>query len=124
MYIANDDTNRAFQLTFLTRPLNDMGLPHVFEHATMYGSEKYPSKTMFFNASYQTYNTYMNAYTTDAMTCYPVASLSEAQLLKLADFYTDLCLNPDIMTKESIYRTEASIKPRPGITRWLTKRRL
>ena len=40
MYIANEDTNRAFQLTFLTRPLDDTGLPHVFEHATLYGSEK------------------------------------------------------------------------------------
>ncbi len=107
IYAANDDTNRAFQLTFLTRPLNDMGLPHVFEHATLYGSEKYPSKTLFFNMMYQTYNTYINAYTTDAMTGYPLASLSEAQLLKLADWYTDSCLHPNIMTDESIYRTQA-----------------
>jgi len=107
IYAANEDTNRAFQLTFLTRPLNDMGLPHVFEHATLYGSEKYPSKTLLFNMMYQTYNTYINAYTTDAMTCYPVASLSEAQLLKLADWYTDSCLHPNIMTDESIYRTQA-----------------
>ena len=107
LYIANEDTNRAFQLTFLTRPLNDMGLPHVFEHATLYGSEKYPSKSLFFNASYQTYNTYMNAYTMDAMTGFPVASLSEAQLLRLADWYTDSCLHPNIMTDESIYKTQA-----------------
>ena len=107
LYVANGDTNRAFQLTFLTRPLNDMGLPHVFEHATLYGSEKYPSKTLLFNMMYQSYNTYINAYTTDAMTCYPVASLSEAQLLRLADWYTDSCLHPNIMTDESIYRTQA-----------------
>ena len=49
LYIANGDTNRAFQLSFLTRPLDDTGLPHVFEHATLYGSEKYPSKTLLFN---------------------------------------------------------------------------
>ena len=107
LYVANDDTNRAFQLTFPTRMSNDKGLPHVFEHATLSGSEKYPSDDLWFNASMQTYNTYMNAYTTDAMTCYPIASLSEAQLLKLADFYTDSCLHPNIMTDESIYRTEA-----------------
>lgn len=107
LYIANDDTNRAFQLTFPTRMTNDKGLPHVFEHATLSGSEKYPSTALWFNASMQTYNTYMNAYTTDAMTCYPIASLSEAQLLKLADFYTDSCLHPNIMTDDSIYRTEA-----------------
>ena len=107
LYIANEDNNRVFQLTFLTRMENDKGIPHVFEHGTLSGSAKYPSTSLWMNVAYQTYNTYMNAYTTDAMTCYPVASLSEAQLLKLADMYTDMCLNPDIMKKESIYRTEA-----------------
>lgn len=106
-YVVNDDTNRVFQLTFATRPIDNTGLPHVFEHATLSGSEKYPSAALFMNLSYQTYNTYMNAYTTDAMTCYPIASLSEAQLLKYADYYTDSCLHPSILTDESIYRTEA-----------------
>ena len=107
LYIANNDTNRAFQLTFITRMADDKGLPHVFEHGTLSGSKKYPSTALWFNASMQTYNTYMNAYTTDAMTGYPIASLSEAQLLKLADMYTDMCLNPIIMEDESIFRTEA-----------------
>ena len=106
-YIANADTNRAFQLTFKTRPLDDTGLPHVFEHATLSGSDKYPSTALWMNLLYQTYNTYMNAYTTDAMTSYPIASLSEAQLLKLADYYTDSCLHPSVLKDESIYRTEA-----------------
>ena len=107
MYIANADTNRVFDLTFLTRPIDNTGLPHVFEHATLGGSEKYPSKSLFFNLSYQTYNTFMNAMTMSMLTTYPVASLSEAQLLKYADFYTDSCLHPMIMTDESIYREEA-----------------
>ena len=89
MYIANEDTNRVFDLTFLTRPTDNTGLPHVFEHSTLDGSEKYPSKALFFNLSYQTYNTYMNAFTMDRITSYPIASLSEAQLLKYADYYTD-----------------------------------
>ncbi len=107
VYIANEDTNRVFDLTFLTRPLDDTGLPHVFEHATLSGSEKYPSDSLFFNLSYQTYNTYMNASTYSVMTTYPVASLSEAQLLKYADFYTDSCLHPMILENEDIFRTEA-----------------
>ncbi len=106
-WIANDDTNRVFQLTFPTRPSDNTGLPHVFEHATTYGSEKYPATSMFFNASYQTYQTYMNAYTTDAMTCYPLASLSEEQLLALADYYLDSCFHPLIMQNESIFRSQA-----------------
>lgn len=106
-YVANESTNRVFQLSFATRPIDNTGLPHVFEHATLNGSEKYPSTALFMNLIYQTYNTYMNAYTTDAMTCYPIASLSEKQLLKYADYYTDSCLHPMILTDESIYRTEA-----------------
>ena len=107
LWIANDDINRGFVISFPTRPSDDTGLPHIFEHATMFGSEKYPSSAMFFGLSYQTYNTYMNAQTTDAMTQYPVASLSEEQLLALADYYVDSCFHPMIMTDESIFRTQA-----------------
>ena len=107
MYIANNDTNRVFDLTFFTRAIDNTGLPHVFEHSTLDGSAKYPSKALFFNLSSQTYNTYMNASTSTLMTTYPVASLSEAQLLKYADFYTDSCFNPSIMEDESIFREEA-----------------
>ncbi len=107
MYIANEDTNRVFDLTFLTRPTDNTGLPHIFEHSTLDGSKKYPSKALWFNLSYQTYNTFMNAMTYSVMTTYPVASLSEAQLLKYADLYTDSCLNPTIMEDESIFREEA-----------------
>ena len=107
MYIANNDTNRVFDLTFFTRAIDNTGLPHVFEHATLNGSEKYPSTALFFNLSFQTYNTFMNAMTYPLMTTYPVASLSEEQLLKYADFYTDSCLHPSILEDESIYREEA-----------------
>ena len=106
-YIANDDTNRAFDLTFFTEPIDNTGLPHVFEHATIQGSEKYPGEQMFFNLNYQTYNTFLNAMTGQWYTSYPIASLSEAQLLKLAEFYTDACFNPIIMENERIFRTEA-----------------
>ena len=106
-YIANDDTNRAFDLTFFTRAIDNTGLPHVFEHATLSGSEKYPSDKLTFNLMYQTYNTFLNAMTFQNMTTYPVASLSEEQLLRYADYYTDSCLHPCIMTDESIYRREA-----------------
>ena len=106
-YIANDDTNRAFDLIFFTEAIDNTGLPHVFEHATIQGSEKYPGEQMYFNLSYQTYNTFMNAMTRQWYTSYPIASLSEAQLLKLAEFYTDACFNPIIMENERIFRTEA-----------------
>ena len=107
MYVANNDTNRVFDLTFFTRAVDNTGIPHVFEHSTLDGSEKYPSKSLFFNLSYQTYNTFMNAMTGALYTTYPVASLSEEQLLKYADYYTDSCLHPLILEDESIFREEA-----------------
>ena len=107
LVIANDDTNRFFDLTFLTEAVDSTGLPHIFEHATLGGSRKYPGKSFFFNLIYQTYNTFINAMTSDLMTTYPVASLSEAQLLRLADVYTDSCLHPLVMEDESIFREEA-----------------
>ena len=106
-YIANDDTNRAFNLSFFTEAIDNTGLPHVFEHATIQGSEKYPGEQMYYGLSYQTYNTFMNAMTEQWFTTYPIASLSEAQLLKLAEFYTDGCFYPVIMQNERIFRTEA-----------------
>ena len=107
MYIANDDMNRYFALTFGTQPIDDTGLPHVFEHATLSGSERYPSADLFMNLSYQSYNTLMNAYTMDRMTMFPLGSMSQDQLLALADYYIDSCYHPMIMKDESIYRTEA-----------------
>ena len=106
-YVANADTNRAFQIVFPTRPLDNTGLPHVFEHATLFGSDKYPATSLYFNVAYQTYNTYINAHTTDACTWYPLASLSEEQLLHLADYYIDACFHPLIMHDESIFKTQA-----------------
>lgn len=106
LYLANDDTNRVFEITFKTPAESDMGVPHVFEHATLGGSEKYPSKELFFNLSYQTYNTYMNAATYSHMTTYPVASLSEDQLFMYADFYVDSCFHPMIHSDVSIFEEE------------------
>ncbi len=106
-YIANDDVNRAFDLTFFTEAVDNSGLPHVFEHATTSGSKKYPSSALWFNLEYQTYNTFMNAVTAKRFTSYPCASLSEAQLLKYADYFTDSCFNPTLMENDQVFRTEA-----------------
>ena len=107
LYIANNDTNRVFDLTFFTHAHDNSGVPHVFEHAALKGSDKYPASSLFFNLLYQTYNTYMNAETGPNYTSYPVSSLSEAQLLRYADFYTDSCLHPRVLEDESIFREEA-----------------
>ena len=107
LYIANDDTNRFFDIAFHTPTEQDTGVPHVFEHAVTDGSEKYPSKELWFNLVYQTYNTYMNAHTGSDVTFYPVGSLSEDQLLALAGFYTDFVFKPSVLEDKSIFDEEA-----------------
>ena len=77
LYLASEDTNRSFDITFRTPALDDKGKPHVFEHITICGSQKYPDANLFFPFTNQTYNTYANAFTYHGMTSYPVASLSE-----------------------------------------------
>ena len=107
MFVNNSDTNRTFQIAFRTPTYTDKGIAHVLEHSVLGGSTKYPSRGLFTSLSTQTYNTYMNAYTANYMTAYPVASLSESQLLKFVDFYTDSVFNPMILEDEDIFREEA-----------------
>ncbi len=106
-FVNNDDTNKCFMLEFDTPVCNNKGTAHVFEHAAANGSVKYPSRSLMNAISSRSYVTYANAMTADECTLYPVASLSEEQLLKMADYYTDLCFEPSILTDEDIFRSEA-----------------
>ena len=105
--IKNDDPNKCFMLEFGTRAYDNKGTPHVFEHAVTNGSKKYPSRSLTLALYNRSYLTYGNASTSDRCTCYPIASLSEEQLLKFADYYTDICFEPLILENEDIFKTEA-----------------
>ncbi|MDO5398915.1 MAG: stalk domain-containing protein [bacterium] len=105
MYIANEDTNRTFDIAFRT-PAQDNGISHVFEHSTLGGSKKYPTE-LFFYVSSQTVSTYLNAFTMNRATAYPIASISDEQLLRLADYYLDGVFNPLILSDKSIFEREA-----------------
>ena len=107
VWIKNDDTNRAFNLCFNTRSYDDVGLPHIFEHSCLAGSEKYPSSNLFFQMGAQTYNTYMNAQTYPLFTCYPMSSLSEEQLFASLDVYMNGVFHPVVLTEENELRREA-----------------
>ncbi|MBR6158809.1 MAG: insulinase family protein [Lachnospiraceae bacterium] len=105
--IQNDDPNRFFMLEFDTKAENNKGTAHVLEHSIMSGSAKYPSRSLAGALSSRAYLTYMNAFTKNASTSFPVASLSEKQLLKMAQYYTDLCFDPMILRDEDIFSSEA-----------------
>ena len=107
VYFKNNDTNRAFNLAFQTRSYDDVGLPHIFEHSCLAGSQKYPSSNLFFQMGAQTYNTFMNAMTYQNFTCYPMGSLSEEQLFANLDVYVNGVFHPIVLTEQNDLKREA-----------------
>lgn len=107
LYFATDAVERSFSIAFRTPTPNDKGLPHVFEHSTLSGSEKYPDPSLFFSMISQTYNTFLNAETHSNFTIYPCASLSEDQLYKFVDYDMAGVFYPMIMTDEHAMMREA-----------------
>ena len=107
VWFKNNDTNRAFNLAFQTRSYDDVGLPHIFEHSCLAGSNKYPSSNLFFQMGAQTYNTFMNALTYQNFTCYPMGSLSEEQLFTSLDVYMNGVFDPIVLTQENDLKREA-----------------
>ena len=107
VWLKNKDTNRAFNLAFQTRSYDDVGLPHIFEHSCLAGSNKYPSSNLTFQMGAQTYNTFQNALTYQLFTCYPIASLSEDQLFASLDVYMNGIFDPIVLTQENDLKREA-----------------
>ena len=46
LHIARDDKNNVFSVGFKTNPPDDTGVPHILEHTTLCGSQKYAPMTM------------------------------------------------------------------------------
>ena len=107
LYIQNDDKELAFNIIYRTPYLDETDVNHVFEHAILASSKKYPSKDIFFDIVNKTYNTYINASTAGVTTSYPVASQSQEQLKKLADVYLSCMTGSDFLTNENLFKREA-----------------
>ena len=41
LHIAREDKNNVFSVGFKTNPPDDTGVPHILEHTTLCGSQKY-----------------------------------------------------------------------------------
>ncbi|KAG5187802.1 Metalloenzyme, LuxS/M16 peptidase-like protein [Tribonema minus] len=92
--VVADDDNKLFGVGFRTPPENDAGAPHVFEHATLSGSTKYPLKDPFAEMLKSSLQTFLNALTYDDFTMYPVSSLNLKDFYNLMDVYLDAVLHP------------------------------
>ena len=105
--ISNDDDDKSVTLGFNTIAYDDKGIPHVFEHATLGGSEKYKSPTLFFEMTNKTYHTFINALTDQIATLYPLGSLSDTQLFELYKVYIDGVFKPEVLNNKKILDKEA-----------------
>lgn len=107
LWVKNSDPELAFSISYHTPYIDETDANHVFEHAILASSEKYPSKDLFFDLAGKSYNTFVNAFTYNTFTAYPVSSESEEQLIKLMDAYLSCMVAPDILKNENIFKREA-----------------
>lgn len=107
LLLENADVEKTFSVAFRTRAINNKGLPHVFEHAALSGSEKYPDPNLLFSMMSQTLCAYLNAETREFVTIYPCASRSEDQLFAYMDVYMSGVLRPLVLTDEREMKREA-----------------
>lgn len=94
LHVKRDDPNNVFSIGFATPPSDSTGVPHILEHVTLCGSEKYPVRDPFFKMLNRSLATYMNAFTASDYTFYPFATVNAADHANLRDVYLDATLFP------------------------------
>lgn len=104
--LSNDDDNKVFQIAFRTTPEDETGVPHIIEHTTLCGSEKFPVKDPFIELAKGSLNTYLNAMTYADKTVYPIASYNDHDFKNLMDVYLDAVFHPNIDKYEEIFKQE------------------
>ena len=104
--ISNEDDNKVFSIGFRTPPEDETGVPHIIEHTTLCGSDKFPVKDPFIELAKGSLNTFLNAMTYPEKTLYPVASYNERDFKNLMEVYLDAVFHPNIYKKKEIFKQE------------------
>lgn len=94
LHVARDDKNNVFAINFKTNPTDRTGLPHILEHVTLCGSEKYPVRDPFFKMMPRSLANFMNAFTSSDYTSYPFATTNPRDFRNLSSVYLDATLHP------------------------------
>lgn len=107
VWIKNEDEYLSFDIAYGTPNLDETDTNHIFEHAIIASSGKYPSKDLYFDMNSKCYRTFLNASTYEHMTTFPASSTSQEQLLKMMDAYLSCMVDPSIISDENFYKREA-----------------
>ena len=94
LHVAREDQNNVFAINFKTNPADDTGLPHILEHVTLCGSEKYPVRDPFFKMMPRSLANFMNAFTSSDYTSYPFSTTNKQDFRNLSSVYLDATLRP------------------------------
>jgi Zn-dependent M16 (insulinase) family peptidase len=92
--VETADENKCFGVAFKTPPDDATGLPHILEHSVLNGSRRFPVKEPFVELLKTSLNTFLNAFTFDDFTGYPVASTNVQDFYNLIDVYLDAVFFP------------------------------
>ncbi|KAL5341303.1 mitochondrial presequence protease [Aspergillus crustosus] len=104
LHVAREDKNNVFGIGFKTNPPDATGVPHILEHTTLCGSEKYPIRDPFFKMLPRSLSNFMNAFTSSDHTTYPFATTNQQDFQNLLSVYLDATLHP--LLKEEDFKQE------------------
>lgn len=107
IWIENKDSIKSFILGVKTPAQDSSGVNHIIEHTIFTGSKKYPSASLFFDASQMYPATYINALTSGDMTMYPFATPYQSCFDRLLDVYLDSIFHPDFLTQSNGFYEES-----------------
>ncbi len=106
VYLATDDSNKVFCITFKTVPEDSTGCAHILEHSVLNGSKNFPGKSTFQELIKGSLHTFINAMTGSDATFYPVASTNGQDFLNLTRVYLDAVFYPKIYEQPNILHQE------------------
>ncbi|KAJ1726417.1 Mitochondrial presequence protease, partial [Coemansia biformis] len=104
LHIEREDSNSVFSIGFNTSVEDSTGVPHILEHTTLCGSERYPVRDPFFKMMNRSLSTFMNAWTAHDYTQYPFSTQNSQDYENLQSVYLDAVFQPKL--REVDFRQE------------------
>lgn len=108
-----NDVNNVFALAFRTRAPDKTGVPHILEHTTLCGSQRYPVRDPFFKMLSRSLSNFMNAMTGADYTYYPFATTNKRDFFNLQQVYMDSVFRP-LLRKSDFLQEGWRLEPRDG----------
>lgn len=117
LYIDDGSKEKVFGIGFKTPVVDNSGVNHVFEHAVLQGSKKYPDKNLFYKLETRNIPSFLNAMTGQDYTVYPFSAVEPKSFYNLMDVYLDAVFNPSVLEDLNTLKREGwryDINPNNG----------